>query len=195
MWEEVWDSVHNLLALNETRTSIWEQIHLNFYTQYSYNKWHSTPDQEITDPCPLCRQKPESIFHIILHCDLVNTIWDQLSPTLSKLSMHTLDEAEKVFGIVQIRKSPGVILRNWLGYKLREQILLLERSAYHQSKAPSVEVFKAKYNQSVAADVKLLMYRFNNEGKLAKFDEIVAHNGVVCQKITSGEYCLRTVLK
>ena len=195
VWEEVWDSVHNLLALNETRTAIWEQIHLNFYTQYSYNKWHSTPDQEITDPCPLCRQKPESIFHIILHCDLVNTIWDQLSPTLSKLSIHTLDEAEKAFGIVQIRKSPGVILRNWLGYKLREQILLLERSAYHQSKAPSVEVFKAKYNQSVAADVKLLMYRFNNEGKLAKFDEIVAHNGVVCQKITNGEYRLKTVLK
>ena len=60
---------------------------------------------------------------------------------------------------------------------------------------PSVEVFKAVYNQSVAADVKLLMYRFNNEGKLAKFDEIVAHNGVVCQKITNGEYRLKTVLK
>ena len=190
VWEEVWDSVHNLLSLNETRTAIWEQIHLNFYTQYSYNKWHST-----SDPCPLCGEKPKSIFHIILHCNLVNTIWDQLLPVLSKLSSKALDDAEKAFGIVQIKKTPGIILRNWLGYKLREEILLLERSAYHQPKKPSMETFKAKFNQSVARDVKLLMYRFSNEGKLSKFDELVAFKGVVCKKQSSGEYCLRTVFK
>ena len=190
VWEEVWDSVHNLLSLNETRTAIWEQIHLNFYTQYSYNKWHSA-----SDPCPLCGEKPKSIFHIILHCNLVNTIWDQLLPVLSKLSSKALDDAEKAFGIVQIKKTPGIILRNWLGYKLREEILLFERSAYHQPKKPSMETFKAKFNQSVARDVKLLMYRFSNEGKLSKFDELVALKGVVCKKQSSGEYCLRTVFK
>ena len=38
VWEEVWDSVHNFMTTNITKTAIWEQIHLNFYTQYSYNK-------------------------------------------------------------------------------------------------------------------------------------------------------------
>ena len=41
-WEEVWNAVHNFLLSNKIRTEIWEQIHLNFYTQYSYNKWHGT---------------------------------------------------------------------------------------------------------------------------------------------------------
>ena len=40
MWEEVWKTVHNLLSTNECTNLIWQQIHLNFYTQYSYNKWH-----------------------------------------------------------------------------------------------------------------------------------------------------------
>ena len=139
IWEEEWSSVDNVLVLTETRTAIWEQIHLNFYTQYSYNKWH-----KVSDPCPLCRKTPESIFHVILHCDLVNTMWNQLSQTLSKLFTKTVDDAEKSFGIVQIKETPGIILRNWLGYKLREQVLLLEKSAYHQSKPPSLEIFKAK---------------------------------------------------
>ena len=42
IWDEVWIMVHNFLLTNQTKTAIWEQLHLNFYTQYSYNKWHGT---------------------------------------------------------------------------------------------------------------------------------------------------------
>ena len=70
LWEEVWDSVHNFLSSNRTKTAIWEQIHLNFYTQYSFNKWHNKANL-----CSLCNKLPDSIYHIILHCDFVNTIW------------------------------------------------------------------------------------------------------------------------
>ena len=69
VWEEVWDSVHHFLLSNVTKTAIWEQIHLNYYTQYSYNKWHNTSEE-----CPLCEKIPESIYHIILHCDFVNNL-------------------------------------------------------------------------------------------------------------------------
>ena len=37
VWEHVWTAVHNSLVENETKTIIWEQLHLNFYTQYKYN--------------------------------------------------------------------------------------------------------------------------------------------------------------
>ena len=40
IWEDVQKTVHNFLTNNCTKTTIWEQIHLNFYTQYNYNKWH-----------------------------------------------------------------------------------------------------------------------------------------------------------
>ena len=195
IWDTVWQSVHNFLASNETKTAIWEQIHLNFYTQYSYNKWHSTPDQEISDPCPLCRQKPTDIFHVILHCHFVNNMWNQLYPTLSKIHTKTLDDVEKAFGIVDIKSSPGIILRNWLGYKLREKILSFERSAYRQSRTPSADQFRAKFNQSVAKDVKILMHRLNNEGNLSKFDDIVAYKGIVCERKSAGEYKLKKVFE
>ena len=41
VWGEVWNTVHySSWITSVTKTAIWEQIHLNFYTQYSYNKWH-----------------------------------------------------------------------------------------------------------------------------------------------------------
>ena len=190
VWDEVWDSVHNFPMTNKTKNAIWEQLHLNFYTQYSYNKWH-----KVEETCPLCKKKPQSIFHIILHCDYVNDIWAQLQPTLIKLSRRPLDDAEKSLGIVQIKKPPSLIIRNWLGYKLREHILLFEKRAYRQSGIPSVEIFKATYNQSIARDVKDLMYTLNNEGNLRKFEEIIAFEGVLCEKQGIGEYRLKKVFQ
>ena len=41
---EAWDTVHNGLSTNKTKNIIWQQIHLNFYTQYSYTKWYKKQD-------------------------------------------------------------------------------------------------------------------------------------------------------
>ena len=86
-----------------------------------------------------------------------------------------------------------MILRNWLGYKLREQILLFERRAYHQSRTPPIDIFKARYNQAIAREVKDLLYRLRDEGNLRKFDEIIAFGSVLCEKKGGGEYCLKQV--
>ena len=118
-----------------------------------------------------------------------------LQPILSQLNTKVLDDVEKALGIVKIKKPPGMILRNWLGYKLREQILLFERSAYRQSKLPSVDIFKAKFNQAVAREIKHLIYRFKNEGRLAEFDKLVALKGILCEKKREGEYCLKKVFR
>ena len=56
-----------------------------------------------------------------------------------------------------------------LGYELQEYILNFERSAYRQSKVPSGDMFKAKFNQAVAREIKHLMYRFNDMDRLAQF--------------------------
>jgi len=52
VWDEVWTTIHkNILCTNRTKTTIWQQIHLNFYTQYSYNKWHHKQDpRPLTKP-------------------------------------------------------------------------------------------------------------------------------------------------
>ena len=186
LWEEVWGSVHNYLSSNKTRTAIWEQLHLNLYTQYSYNKWHK---QE--NVCCLCNNIPESIFHIILHCDFVNTLWTHIQPTLLKLYPKPIDDQEKALGIVQIKKSnPGILLRNWLTYKIREQILTYERKSFHSPQKVSVRSFEVQFNQAIAQEVKNWMFRLNNEGNLSKFDELLAYKGILCKKISDGEYRL-----
>ena len=101
VWEDVWTSIHNQLSTNETIDVIWRQVHLNFYTQYSYNKWHNT-----SGVCPLCHQVPQSIFHIILYCHTVVRIWNDIEPLLIRLHNVRVSNEEKAFGIVQ-KKPPN----------------------------------------------------------------------------------------
>ena len=184
LFEEVWDSVHNTFSLNQTKTVIWEQIHLNFYTQYSYkNKWHATLAK-----CPLCNKIPQNIYHIILHCDFVNTIWAHIQCTLSKLDPRPVTDEEKSFGIVHIKKTAGMTLRNWLTYKMREQVMDFERKAYHSPKAASISLFKTTFNRAIAYDLKKLMIRFEHEGKLNLFDEVIALKGILIKKLRDGKY-------
>ena len=187
LWDEVWASVHNLLLSNKTKTAIWEQLYLNFYTQYSYNKWHKT-----INSCTLCGKDPTDIYHIILHCDFTNTIFTQIEPALLKLFPNTITREEKAFGIVNIINKPAIMVRNWLTYKIREVILDFERKAYHNPKVASVTLFKAKFNQEIASEVKKLLYRFKHENRMKKFDEIVCFGDILCEKVGE-EYRLKCV--
>ena len=188
VWEEVWDSVHNFLSTNITKTAIWEQIHLNFYTQYSYNKWHGSGDA-----CLLCGVVPGSIFHIILECDFVNALWVEVDPVLLRLCGRPVTDEEKALGLVNIKKTAGMVLRNWLTYKMREQVLGLERRAYYSSGTVSLAIFGAKFNQSVATEIQHLLDRFESEGKMDEFDKFVACGDVLCEKVQDGEYRIKKV--
>ena len=111
-----------------------------------------------------------------------------MQPTLLKLDSKPISDEEKAFGIVHIKKSTGMFLRNWLTYKMREQVLDFERRAFYSPKVASIKLFKAEFNQSMAYDMKRLMMRYNNVGKLSRFDEIVAYEGILCKKIQGGNY-------
>ena len=125
LWEEVWNSVHSSLHSNNTKTAIWEQLHLNFYTQYSYNKWHNT-----LDLCPLCHELPSNIYHTMLDCTFTNTIWTDLQPMLGRFRSIVVNDQEKTLGLVDVKSSSGTLLRNWVTYKVREQIIKFQRKAY-----------------------------------------------------------------
>jgi hypothetical protein len=184
IWEEVWIMVHNFLLTNQTKTAIWEQLHLNFYTQYSYNKWHGT-----TDVCPLCNEQPLDIYHMIFDCNFVNTVWTDLTPILDRLHTKILDDDEKALGIVHIRPTNGMILRNWVTYKTREEILAYERVSYH-SKKPSLRIFKERLTQSFHSEIKQWLDRYSNENRLDVFEKVVADRGILCEIIEEGEYRL-----
>ena len=174
VWEDVWKTVHNLLSTNLTKTTIWQQIHLNFYTQYSYNKWHKKKDL-----CPLCKKLPENIYHIILHCEFVNELWEKIDPVLKAIHPGTVTEEEKAFGIVQKKQTTGIVLRNWLTYLLRECIAKEERTAYHSSKIPSSENTKQKFNFNLQFEINAKVLRYQNENNLDFFDKMITRTSIM----------------
>ena len=113
-WEDVWNAVHNFLNTNQTKTIIWEQIHLQNYTQYSYNKWFKKNEK-----CFLCNTIPVNIFHVILHCHFTIKIWNEIEPILKELHPNSVTDEEKAFGIIERKQTPGIMLRNWLTYLKR----------------------------------------------------------------------------
>ena len=85
-------------------------------------------------------------------------------------------------------------LRNWLTYKLREQILDFELMGYYSSGAVLPGICKSKFNRSVVDENKKMMYRYANEGKLEVFEKKVGYNNVLFDKIQDGEYRLKKVI-
>ena len=72
--------------------------------------------------------------------------------------------------------------------------MLFERQASHSSRAGSFDIFKAKFNQSMALEIKHHLYRFKNENRLQNFDREIAYQGILCEKIQEGEYRFKILL-
>ena len=91
-WDKIWSSVHEQFYTEEMKSIIWKQLHLNFHTTHTYNRWHNS-----LQPCPLCGRIPDDIFHIILDCKFTNTMWKIIEKTLVKIIPKQLTPFEKAF--------------------------------------------------------------------------------------------------
>ena len=170
-WSKVWEALNNPITKEKVRTAVWEQIHLNDYCTYSYNKWHKTQD-----PCPLCLNIPTSKFHLTLDCPLTQKLWQDLAPYLNLLYTFPVTDQEKVFGITG-DGSPSIILRNWLTFNLRNCIVEQEQKAYHNKKGKLNEQdIKRKFNDRIKSEVMEKYRIYENLGRLDYFEKIFAVN-------------------
>ena len=169
-WDNIWKSINNPITLEDTKTAIWQQIHLNDYTTYSYNKW-----KKVQQACPLCTQIPTNRFHITLDCPIVVKLWEDLEPHLKNIYPNNITEREKVFGIQG--NTPNIILRNWLTFLLRQIIYEQERTAFYNKKGTRNEIdIKLRYNQTVKTEVWKKEQLYSNLGKSDYFKRIFAAN-------------------
>ena len=183
-WGQVWKAIHNKITFEETRSKIWEQIHLNNYTTSSYNRWHSS-----TVPCPYCLVVPEDEFHLILDCPLTNSLWSQMEPLLQKIHPHPVDELEKVFGITG--STPSIQLRNFLTYILRESIITYERLAYHNKLGMNNEPrIKAHLYKLFITYIKQNYNNFNVIGRPDLFEKYFFINNALLETNERGETLL-----
>ena len=191
-WDEVWGTIHSQFHSERIKITIWEQIHLNFYTTYNYNKWHNE-----LKPCPLCKKIPEDIFHIILDCKFVKVMWRRIEKTLYKIIPKPVTVYEKAFGIyplnkTQIRQST---LRNFLTFSLRHEIMQEERKAYYKQnyiKSPEESFFR-KFNQNMKQTLRIKKSQYDFQGLPKKFKKITTINNVV-GVIKNSEYIWNDIM-
>ena len=136
----------------------------------------------------MCKNIPEDIYHIMLHCEFANKLWEEIEPLLKKIHTGSVTEEEKAFGIVQKKQTNGILLRNWLTYLLREFIAREERAAYHSAKKPNLLNFKTKFNSILEFEINAKLLRYKNENNMAFFEKIITHEQALCKISQGGEY-------
>ena len=164
-WPLIWQACHNPLSQERTTALIWEQLHLNYYTTFNYNKWH--PLQQPAH-CPLCHGLPLTPFHLILTCPLTISLWCQLQPLLQRLHPSPVTPQEMAFGL--LGSSPTILLRNWLTFHLRACIHAHERFAYHHPQGLTHEVMvRAALNRAVTQELQDRLTLFTARDQLPLF--------------------------
>ena len=191
-WDKVWESVNNHFHTEKVKSTIWEQIHLNFYTTYSYNKWHNT-----LHPCPLCNKIPDDIFHIILDCRFTKILWRRIEKVLLKIIPIPVTASEKVLGLQPRwkKETNATILRNWVSFSLRHHIMQEERRAYYipAYHTHSVAKFFCKYNHKAHEEIQIKKLQFDFRNLSHKFEKIVTINNAIAT-LTNGEYIWKDIM-
>ena len=191
-WEQIWGSIHDQFFTEEVKSTIWQTIHLNFYTTYNYNKWHNA-----LQPCPLCNKIPEEVFHITLDCKFTKTMWKRIEKILLKIIPKPITAYEKAFGIQPTNKKEikPTILRNWVTFSLRHYILLEERRAYHINNYTSgaVQKFFLKFNHNTQEELKTKKLQYDFQGLSNKFEKIATVNNAIAT-IVDGDFIWKDIM-
>ena len=175
-WEKVWNAVNNQMSSEDTKTTIWEQIHLNDYTTYSYNKWHGAQQK-----CPFCNEIPDNKFHITLECTALQVLWSELEPHLQKIHHPELNNTEKVFGTMG--STPNIILRNWITFLLRQCIVEQENIAFHNKKGNlNIMEIKIIFNQRIKTELWNTYNIYKHLGRLSNYTKFFGVNNYLIRE-------------
>ena len=152
VFKEIWLALQNNIVTEKTRSCIWEQIHLNFFTTYWFNKIGD--DEKV---CPLCKIKPNSMRHLMLDCDLVKKLWHDIKEKIRLIIPEDVTQQEMVFGLTNNSGRPETRVRNWITFKLREIISKQEKATHDKPQVNNEKQIRVKFNKEI---VKELTYRY-----------------------------------
>ena len=164
-FKEIWLALQNNIVNEKTRSCIWEQIHLNFFTTYWFNK--ISKEENI---CPLCKVVPKSMKHIILECNLVKKLWKEIEEKLTLIVPEAVTPLEMAFGLTKDITKPEIRIRNWITFKLRETISKQEKTTYDKPHVNNEKQIRSKLNKEI---VKEMTYRFLLHKKDDTLDKFV----------------------
>ena len=188
-FKEVWVTLQNNMVSEKTRTCIWEQIHLNFFTTYWFNKIGKE-----NNICPLCKIVPDTRMHILLDCYLVKKLWKEIEEKLMTFVPIEVDPKEMVFGLANNKNKPEYNMRNWITYKLRECLSRQEKTTYDKPNINNEKQIRSKFNKEIVRELTYKYLYYKKERKLEKFlQEVNCRNEFV--KFENGKIIVNSLLE
>ena len=133
----------------------------------------------------VCVTRFRSLFHIILYCDVVVGIWNDIEPLLVRLYSVPVSNEEKAFGIVKKKPSEGVLARNWLTFLMRQVISDVERLAHYAT--ISVSKIKDKIQEKFSSEVHMGFFRSTQGNNLFSFEKVITYNSFLTQRHQNGD--------
>ena len=130
----------------------------------------------------------------IFYCNVVNKVWGELSYKLLKLCPTPVSEIEKAFGILSEKPTPGIFVRNWLTYKLRKAIEVVEREAYYSNFNVIIKI-KRQLQCSMERELDQKLFSFSYENKTEIFDKFYAYKNVLCASQDGKSYKINDIFR
>ena len=181
-WDLIWTTVHNKLATNNTKTAIWQILHLNYNSMFFKNNWYKTLHK-----CPMCNHAPLNKFHVIFDCRYVNALWAALVPILRRIYNTPLTNYEIAFGMTT-PKNDAVMLRNWITYTFRALIMKEEGICNYKTKTfPDINTFKSRFNAQIKQEIIIKKEQHMFSNTLYKYARIITQGNAICNDIYTEE--------
>ena len=112
-WDKIWQSISTATISMETKSVIFSQIHLGFYSDYIFSKQNKS-DQTTCKLCGDCAYKQS---HWIISCKVIFDVLKYFRPIYRKFVDAEVDENELVFGLIE--SNTGNALRNLIIFNIR----------------------------------------------------------------------------
>ena len=148
-------------------------------------------------PCPLCNQIPDDIYHLIHDCKFTKKMWKKLETTLLKIINIRVTNHEKAFGLQHTSKKTenAVILRNWLTFTLRHCIMQEERKAHYRKNTVKHEQnFIIGYRRKISEEAKVKELNYKYTGREEQFRKIITSNQAVACRKEDGSYEIKCII-
>ena len=117
-------------------------------------------------------------------------MWKRVEKTLKNIIRVRVSESEKAFGLQPRTKKEknATILRNWITFSLRHQIMEEERKAFHipNYHLRSVEKFFLQFNIRTQEELKIKKLQYDHRNLAHKFQQIVTINKAIASKNNEG---------
>ena len=127
-------------------------------------------------------------------------MWNIIEKTLRKIIPQPSTLHERAFGLqpnnAKIRNP--TILRNWITFTLRRQILVEERRAYKKKNSSylssqSLQRFFSKFNQDAQEELKTKKLLYDIQGLANKFEKLVTIGDAIAT-VVNGEFIWKDIM-